>query len=510
MQRRTPLCSPYGRSFGQAAATRVVRRSSVPWEWDGAQVARTVRLDLDQEHVAVAPGESARIGLTLRNTSDVVEHLQVEVRGLPPGARAQTDPPTVKLLPGATAECTTTLELSATPAPDAGPHVLGVLARSPHRREVSRCEEIRLDVPARPALSLRVEPELVRGGGRATFTATLVNEGNTPLQPTLGGNDPERQVQLRFSPPAVALHPRQSAQASVVAVADRPWTGQDVRRPLTLTASDGDVTATQTVTVVQPPRLAPGVLRSLAGLVGLLVLAGTLLVAKAMTDAKEPVDPDTTAVGEASQAAASAQPTTTPTSAATPTTGPSASGEPSASPSTPPSASASQSASPTVVPPQPKTVFLTDTQSSPPLRPAGLKVTRLGFDVAPAPTTAGTPSGCEGAVQLAVHEADPADYVTAVDPADSSRCDDVPLQVTFLEDVRPVTRVTLEVLADADYLLTAVTADGSRVSRTERGPLLDAMSGEQLRSVTIAPDPGRDPPSQVALVRVQYQPAAPG
>ena len=147
----------------------------------------------------MAPGETARLTVSLRNTSDLVHHLQLEVRGLPPGARAAAEPPTVKLLPGATAQVALELHLPAAPPADAGSHVLGVLARSPHAREVSRCEEVRLDVPALPALAVTVEPELVRGGGRARFTATLANEGNTGCGSRSGAPTPSAGSASRSS-----------------------------------------------------------------------------------------------------------------------------------------------------------------------------------------------------------------------------------------------------------------------------------------------------------------------
>ncbi len=456
----------------------------------------------------MAPGEAGRLGLTLRNTSDLVHHLQLEVRGLPAGARALSEPPTVKLLPGATAQCSLTVELAATPPADAGEHVLGVLARSPHAREVSRCEEVRLDVPALPDLVLSVEPELVRAGGRGRFTATLVNEGNTALTVALAGSDPERRVRFSATPPSVVLRPRQTSQAVVTAAVPRPWTGQESRRPLTVTAEAGQVRAASTVTLLQAPRLPPVLLRSLAGVVALLLLAGTLVLVEQLTS--DEVDPSAAqetpgTPSDESSGAPTPTPTPTPTPSASPTALPPPTDGASSPTSAEPSATPTSEASPTGLSTPLETVQLTDGQSAPPVRPAGPRVTRLGFDVVPA--VEGAPTGCEGA-QLAVHEAAEADQLTVADPGDSSRCQDAPLTITFLE---PVSDVTLGVVADGDYLLSLEAEDGStrQAPGQARDEVLTATAGERLRAVTLAADRDGRPPARIGLVQVTYRPPSP-
>lgn len=474
-------------------------------------MARPIRLDLDQEHLTVGPGESARLALTLRNTSDVVEHLQVEVRGLPPGARAQTEPPTVKLLPGAVAECALTLELPTAPPADAGSHVLGVLARSPHRREVSRCEEVRLDVPALPGLAMSVEPQLVRAGGRAGFTATLVNEGNTALRISLQGSDPERRVQFRFTPPDVALRPRQTAHVAVTAVADRPWTGQEARRALTLTAGAGDVTAAQTVTLVQPPRLAPVVLRSVAGVVALLVMAGALLLSRYTGGGDE---------GESRNAGA----TEVVSSGAGASTGPSASVPPAetATPTEPaetsttteePAETASPTTStsdlPTATPPEPSLVRLYDGQPGPEPRFAeGDTWVTEGFEVTAAPTV-GPVDGCAGAGQLAVHGTEDSAFTTAAG-AVPGECNGVALTVSFTDDVVPATEVVLEVEEEGVYEVSGVDDQGRPIPAVDGASasnMITTLAARPIQSITIAASGEGSRPALVGIRRVSFTPA---
>ena len=457
----------------------------------------------------MAPGETARLTVSLRNTSDLVHHLQLEVRGLPPGARAAAEPPTVKLLPGATAQVALELHLPAAPPADAGSHVLGVLARSAHAREVSRCEEVRLDVPALPALAVTVEPELVRGGGRARFTATLANEGNTELRVALGGTDPERRVGFSVEPREVHLPPRRTAQAVVTVVADRPWTGQEARRPLTLTAQAGEVTASSTVTLVQPPRLPPVVLRSLAAVLGLVLLAGTIVLVDQLTGEQDGGAPDAQAA-PSSPASAQAQPsapvTASPTTSGASVIPSTAAPTPTPEPSTTATAGSSPSGPPSAPLPSVRPVPMTDGQAGPAVRLTDAPVPRLGFEVVAAPDA--TQPDCAVVERLAVHEAAAGDYVTAVDPAGGDLCRDVPLTVEFLEDVRPVTEVTLTVAADGDYRVTVTAPDGTSTPVTARArDRRIGLSSESVGALTLAADRTGSPPEVVGLAQVDYRPA---
>src|SRR5439155_27376566 len=87
----------------------------------------------------------------------------------------------------------------------------------------------------------------------------IANEGNTVIAVTLAGSDQERKVGFAFRPRSVQIAPNSSAPATLTARARAPWTGQEVRRTLTVRASAAaDLAAERTVTFVQRPRVPGG------------------------------------------------------------------------------------------------------------------------------------------------------------------------------------------------------------------------------------------------------------
>src|SRR5947207_7330414 len=225
------------------------------------------------DRVTVRPGESVGVEVTIQNTSQAVEHYGASIVGLPGDTLFDCEPSVVKLRPGESGTVQVSLSIPERPAPDAGLYTLGVLVRSPYQRQVSRCEELRLDVQPAPALAVEAKPEVIAGGPDATYTLRVANEGNTVVAVTLNGSDQERKVGFSFRPRSVQIAPNSSAPATLTVRARAPWSGQEVRRSLTVRATaPPDLAAERTVTFVQKPRSPGGPLRvvGVAGAVGVL------------------------------------------------------------------------------------------------------------------------------------------------------------------------------------------------------------------------------------------------
>ncbi|WP_374065057.1 hypothetical protein V5P93_004264 [Actinokineospora auranticolor] len=233
-----------------------------------------VRVTVAPDRLALAPGESADVVVTIQNAGPVVEHFTTTVVGLPRDDLFTVEPATVKLRPKETG--TTQVRITVPPRGllVAGPYVLGILVRSPYQRDASYCAELPLAVAPVPVLAMAVQPEVVLGGDRGAYTVALSNEGNTTLAVALTGSDPERRVGFEFDPERVLLEPGTGSGVAVRVRANAPFTGQEVRRALTLRAHAGELESERPATFVQRPRLAGGLVRVAGIAAGIAALAG--------------------------------------------------------------------------------------------------------------------------------------------------------------------------------------------------------------------------------------------
>ncbi|NLT53062.1 MAG: hypothetical protein GXX79_00520 [Actinomycetales bacterium] len=287
------------------------------------------------DRISLAPGGSAKVQVAVVNSGTIVEHYAAQVLGLPPGQSARVEPPTLKLNPGQRGTMTVHLELTGPRPPSAGTFMLGVLVSSPYRQEVSRCEELALEVQPAPALSLRVRPEVATGGRRADFDVEVGNGGNTRLTVELSGSDAEQKVSTDFEPWRLVVPPGQVMRVALRASARRPLTGSDARRRITVVARSGAMEQNASVTLTQRPLLAGGLLRVTGALAGLAIMAGAivggaLLVTKALgKNGKEPAATPAAATATPGASASASATTATPSASASA----SATASPSASPS---------------------------------------------------------------------------------------------------------------------------------------------------------------------------------
>ncbi len=395
-----------------------------------------LRVTVSPEHAEAAPGESLTLTVTVRNASDIVEHYGVEIIGLPDGATARANPDVTKLRPGETGTVTVQLTLPDKPPAAAGDYVLGVLARSRYRDDVSRCVELPLAVAAVENLTVRVTPEVVHGGRYGRYDVEVANDGNGPVRLRLAATDPERRVSAAFQPPTVDVWPGAVAQAVLDVHAAVPWSKEKQRR-LTVEARGGDpgtVLAGTTATFVQRPRFASKLARAGGLAAAVALVAGAVVVGAVIL---KPDDP-----AESAGPAVTGAPSGNPTAPASPQ--PSA-GEPSEPPSTEPSAG-EPSATTATTAASPREVDFGAVPDGPvagdAFRAQGFIVsTDLGSIVVP---------GCEAAGPAVVTR-DGVRFLTSALPDDATRCHEMPLLIAFVEgapagsvEVVPVTPGTLE------------------------------------------------------------------
>jgi hypothetical protein len=404
-----------------------------------------LRVTVSPDRIDAAPGDSLNVSVTVRNTSDIVEHYVVEMLGLPPGSEARCEPEVTKLRPGETGTASLRLTLQQDPPTPAGYYILGALVHSRYREDVSRCEELPLTVRPEERVAVRVAPEIATGGRSARYAVEIANSGNTPVQLRLNATDPERRVNSSFQPSYVDLPPGTAAQAVLDVSAPVPWS-KEKQRQLKIEALGAGIAGTGSATFVQRPRFASKLTR-VAGMLGaVLVLAaavlGAALIVRRATDTS--AAPSPAASGGANGGAGQPSPTVAPSASPTAQPSPSA-----------PAASATSAAPPAG--PQEVNLVGPPAPESGPLASDAFRDKGVLLSGAPAPDG---PPQCAEAKGVVVDNTGPgAPFITAALPDDPTACTFVPVQIRF---VAPVAAVEVTLGGQGNRRLEAVHRDLSR------------------------------------------------
>jgi len=398
-------------------------------------MAIPLRVTVAPDRLDALPGEALTVDVTIRNTSDVVEHYVVDVLGLPEGSTARTEPEVTKLRPGETGNATVTLAVRKTPPAPAGSQVLGVLVHSRYREDASRCEELPLTVAPVDAVAVRVAPEVATGKRSARYSVDVSNEGNTPLRLRLTATDPERRVVPDFQPSIVEIAPGAAVRTMLSVRAPVPW-GREKQRALRIEAGGVGVSGRANATFVQRPRLASRLARVGGMLAGVLVLAAAVVTAALIVDNKEPqANPTPVATGLPSDPAVapSVPPPAAPSESAAP---------PTAAPTTAGPASASPSASSGGDAALPREIDLTR-----PFAASGGGIVPSDAFRAEGITLSGLPDRdgpeeCAGATALAARQDGAGGFfLTGALPDDPTACNYVPIQIRFTDKASAVEMV---------------------------------------------------------------------
>jgi hypothetical protein len=412
-----------------------------------------VKVTVTPERIVLQPGGTADVEVTIQNASPVVEHFATSVVGLPSKEMWSCEPDVVKLRPKEIGTVRIKISVPERGGMVAGQYVLGVLVQSPYQREVSRCEELFLDLQPVPSLTMNVQPEVATGGKVGNYGIHLVNEGNTPLAITLAGTDQENLVGFDFSPRELRLEPGMAAGAQVSAHSAPPWTGQEKRRTLTLRAHASDVVVDRPVAFVQRPRIRGGLLKVSGITAGLALLAGTAIGgAVLIRDAKQSNQPENKAETQ-TQTPGTGDPTVNPTTGQPPA---STTGQPStggATTTTGQTTGGQQTSTTTFID------FAKDVEetgehfiATDRYQPDGLIL---------ATVTERPPRNCEDAKAQALRRSRDTGlggFLTSSKPLNALACNNMPIQFVF---VQPAVKVDLGFTGfGAEYKMTVQYSDG--------------------------------------------------
>ncbi|MCW6006176.1 hypothetical protein K1W54_16535 [Micromonospora sp. CPCC 205371] len=457
-------------------------------------MAVPLRVTVSIERIDAAPGDSFNFDVTVRNTSDIVEHYVVELLGLPAGATSRAEPDVAKLRPGESATAAVQLSIPVQAPAAAGLYTLGVLVRSKYREEVSRCEELPLALAAVDDVTVRVEPEVATGGRSARYTVQVTNGGNFGARVALGMSDPEQRVSATFDPPVLDLPQGATAHSFLSVRAPVPW-NKEKQRVLTVEAAGSGVRGKGTATFVQLPRFASKLVRTAGMLGAVLVVAGAVLAAALIARAGND--------DEQQQAGNNQTPPAVTSGAPAPAT------------SAPPSPSESPSAAPTSAPAESPT-------AAPPADPITVNVTQPFGDPANGVLPAdafrqfdlaltgrperNSPDGCDDARSVAVTgDATNGRSLSASRQDDATACKGVPVSI---EGLRDIAAIQVVVAGDDRRQMEVFYTNGNRSIQDDLILTTEERRGEiDFVVVRGVPDGAGDDPPPAAIRTIRYIPA---
>ncbi len=231
--------------------------------------------NLASRSVVVAPGAQANTEIRVRNNGTVVDQFTIAVLG-DATAWSAAEPPVVSLFPGAEQVVRVTFRPPRSPDVPAGPMAFGVRVLSQEDPAGSVVEEGVLQIGAFSDTSAELAPRTSRGRTSATHDLAVDNRGNTQLNATITGLDPDRTVAFDIKPPSVVAEPGAAAFAKVgIKPRKRFWRGQPKTRAFQLQLDS----AGQPPVIVQGTMLQESILPSWFLKALLLTLAALIALA---------------------------------------------------------------------------------------------------------------------------------------------------------------------------------------------------------------------------------------
>jgi hypothetical protein len=226
---------------------------------------------LGTRSIAVAPGAQASAEIRVRNNGTVVDQFTIQVLG-DAAAWSTAEPPVISLFPGAEQTARITFKPPRSPDVPAGPLAFGVRVASQEDPAGSVVEEGQLQVGAFSETSAELAPRTSRGRTSATHDLAIDNRGNTLLNASVTGLDPDRALAYDIKPPAMVIDPGTAAFTKVaVKPRKRFWRGQPRTHSFQLQLDGGQAPVLVGGSMLQEPILPSWFLKALALLLATLV-----------------------------------------------------------------------------------------------------------------------------------------------------------------------------------------------------------------------------------------------
>lgn len=231
---------------------------------------------LGARSLAVAPGAQASTEIRVRNNGTVVDQFTIQVLG-DAAAWSTAEPPVISLFPGAEQTARITFKPPRSPSVPAGPMPFGVRVASQEDPAGSVVEEGQLQIGAFSETSAELAPRTSRGRTAGTHDLAIDNRGNTVLNASISGLDPDRTLAYDIKPPALVIEPGAAAFGKVsVRPRRRFWRGQPKTHSFQLQLDGGQAPVLVGGSMLQEPILPSWLLKALALLAAAIV--GLVLV----------------------------------------------------------------------------------------------------------------------------------------------------------------------------------------------------------------------------------------
>jgi hypothetical protein len=218
------------------------------------------RISAEQRELALpATGEPAVLHMYVVNTSAIVDGYAAEPVSAPQWLRVESSQ--VRVLPGGEEALPVIMRaISPTLVPAQRIQIM-LRIRSLNRGPAHAVLPILITVPLLDApVRLHAEPNVLRVRDSDSATCTVVvdnSSSNHPVQVRFAGSDPEGTVRFHFEPPVLEVGPAASGSVVVTVAAGQPEPGQEVTRPLIVSAVDGSHRAGTVITFVQATSAPP-------------------------------------------------------------------------------------------------------------------------------------------------------------------------------------------------------------------------------------------------------------
>jgi hypothetical protein len=219
--------------------------------------------------VPVAAGSEAGAEVQIRNLGSVVEHVSLSVVG-DAAAWSTIDPPSLRIMPGASATAAVVLRPPRTSATVAGSHALIVQAAPVDNPGVAGQANAIVDVAPFTMIAARVVPRQATRWRGSLRTLELENDGNAPVGLRLVARDDDDAMRFEGLPPEATVAWGAPVRLRFRAATKRwRWFG---RKPLPREFSVTGEGADGTQVVAPGVLLQRGVFNLFTGLIGILVL----------------------------------------------------------------------------------------------------------------------------------------------------------------------------------------------------------------------------------------------
>lgn len=192
-------------------------------------------VELEQDVMTLTPGMPSVLRMTLHNYSDNVDHLHVEVQGVPE-TWIQGPSPEPQLLPNGRAPVALNINVPRTPENRAGPYPVTIYARSRSRPNEAGIAQATWNVQAFTEHRLELKPRRAAGWRKAAYNLTLTNAGNVPVRYTVTGEDDEQALTFNLGEDAVALEPGAALKHRLVVRGPIRWLGSPQPRSFSIHA----------------------------------------------------------------------------------------------------------------------------------------------------------------------------------------------------------------------------------------------------------------------------------